>query len=113
MRRLQLLDQLCSSFFSLSSVRFLRDGQTVDECLGELHRDLLNQTQQRLLYHLVLDIDSRKQLRNDIDPDFQVDLLETLAQFVLDLREITVLEPNFEQAKRCLKGLRRRSCRDI
>ena len=102
---LELLDQLCGRFSSREDVGLLGDGETVDEGLRKLHANLLNEIEQRLFDPLVVDIDSSQELRDDIDPNLEVNLLEALPQFLLDFRQVSVLEPYLEQAQRSLQRL--------
>ena len=62
---------------------------------------------------MIFYVDSGEQLRDDIDPDFQIDLLEALSQQLLDLGQITVLEPNLEQAQSGLQCSGLGGCRDL
>ena len=105
LRSLELLDELGGGFAALGRVRLLGDREAVDESLGEPHADLLDEVEQRLLNHLVLDVDAGKELGDDIDPDLQVDLLEALPQLLLDLRQIAVLEPDLQETQRRLQRL--------
>ena len=93
---------MCSRFSPPKSVGFLGDGETVDEGLRELHANLLDKVEQRLFDPLVVDIDSSQELWDDIDPNFEVNLFESLPQLLLDFRQVSMLEPNLEQAQRSL-----------
>ena len=106
---LELLDQLCGRFSSREDVGLLGDGETVDECLRKLHANLLDEIEQRLFDPLVVDVDSSQELRDDIDPNLEVNLLESLPQLLLDFRQVSVLEPNLEQAQCGLQRLCLRS----
>ena len=55
---------------------------------------------------LVVDIDTGKKLRDDLNPDLQINDLESLSQLLLYLRQVAVLEPDLEQAEGRLKCLR-------
>ena len=62
--------------------------------MRELHANLLNKGEQRFFDPLILDVDSRKKLRDNIDPNLEVNLLESLSKLLLNLRQISMLEPD-------------------
>lgn len=74
--------------------------------MRELHTNPLQKINKGLSNDWVLDVNSRQQLRDDIDPDFKVDGLETLPDDLLNLEDVSVTEPELQKSQCILQCLR-------
>ena len=84
----------------------MQNRQRIYEGLGELLTDLLEEVNEGFPNDKVFNVDSGEQLRDNIDPDLEVDLIEAIPDDGLDLRDVAMAEPEFQEAQRVLQGLR-------
>ena len=85
MSELQFVDQGLSSFSSLLASGLLADTQAINKSLRILLAQSFKQVDESLLGHDLLDVDSCYQLRNDIYPNFQVDLVDAISNNFINL----------------------------
>lgn len=104
MGKLQLVDQYLCSLSSRCIPRLLADTETVYESLWILLTESFQQVKQKLLNHVVLDVYSGDELRYDVDPYFEIDLVNAVANYLVYLWVVAMLEPDLHETQSVLQS---------